>query len=123
MAWPDRRFTDLFKIEHPICVAPMAGAMDHELAAEVAEAGGLGSMPCAMLDARSGAGRSSRNTARAPRKPINLGFFCHTPPELNNAREAAWRERLAPYYREWGIDPSAPVPTTIAGRSMRHSAI
>jgi nitronate monooxygenase len=44
---------------------------------------------------------------------LNLNFFCHTPPELNNAREARWRERLAPYYRELGIDPAAPVPTSM----------
>ena len=35
-------------------------------------------------------------------KPINLNFFCHTPPVLNNEREARWRETLAPYYRELG---------------------
>ena len=45
-------------------------------------------------------------------KPVNLGFFCHTPPELNNEREARWRERLAPYYRELAIDPAAPVPSS-----------
>src|SRR5262249_33880460 len=28
------------------------------------------------------------------------------------AREAKWRDRLAPYYRELGIDPSAPIPTS-----------
>ena len=31
--WPNRRLIDLFKIEHPILLAPMAGAMDFELAA------------------------------------------------------------------------------------------
>ena len=46
------------------------------------------------------------------KKPINLNFFCHTPPALNNAREAQWRDRLAPYYRELGIDPAAPVPSS-----------
>jgi nitronate monooxygenase len=47
--WPDRRLIDLFGIEHPIVLAPMAGAMDADLAAEVSAAGGLGSLPCAML--------------------------------------------------------------------------
>ena len=46
------------------------------------------------------------------KKPVNLNFFCHTPPVLNNAREARWRERLAPYYRELAIDPAAPVPSS-----------
>jgi nitronate monooxygenase len=31
---------------------------------------------------------------------------------LNNAREHAWRERLKPYYVEFGVDPNAPVPST-----------
>lgn len=111
MPWPDRRFTDLVKIEHPIVLGPMAGAIDHELAAEVAEAGGLGSIPCAMLDLDQIRGQVAEYRARTSR-PLNLNFFCHAAPELSNAREAAWRERLAPYYRELGIDPAAPVPNS-----------
>jgi len=110
--WPDRRLTDLFHIELPILLAPMAGAVDFELAAAVAEAGGLGSLPCAMLDPAKAREQVMRFRARSQAK-VNLNFFCHTPPELNNAREARWRERLAPYYRELGIDPAAPVPTSM----------
>jgi NAD(P)H-dependent flavin oxidoreductase YrpB (nitropropane dioxygenase family) len=47
--WPDSRLIKLLKIEHPIILAPMAGAMDADLVVEVSEAGGLGSLPCAML--------------------------------------------------------------------------
>jgi len=39
--WPDRRIIDLFKIEFPILLAPMAGVMDADLAIAVAEGGGL----------------------------------------------------------------------------------
>src|SRR6266568_8020376 len=109
--WPDRRLIDLLHIELPIVQAPIAGAMDWELAAAAAEAGALGSLPCAMLNAdqvREQLGKIRAHT----KKPINLNFFCHTPPVLNNAREARWRERLAPYYRELGIDPAAPVPSS-----------
>ena len=109
--WPDRRLIELFKIELPIVQAPVAGAMDWELAAEAAEAGALGSLPCAMLNADQVREQMGKIRART-KKPINLNFFCHTPPELNNAREARWRERLAPYYRELGIDPAAPVPSS-----------
>jgi nitronate monooxygenase len=112
VAWPDSRLTDRLKIEHPILCAPMAGAMNHELAAEVAEGGGLGSLPCAMLDVAQVRDEFTKYRARTD-KPVNLGFFCHTQPELSNAREAAWRERLAPYYRELGIDPSVPVPSSL----------
>ena len=39
--WPDRRILDLFKIESPILLAPMAGVIDAEIAIAVAEGGGL----------------------------------------------------------------------------------
>jgi nitronate monooxygenase len=109
--WADRRLLDLFGIEHPIVLAPMAGAMDTDLAIAVAQGGGLGSLPVAMLDeARM---RAQVATFRAATDaPVNLNFFAHRPPQLNNAREAAWRERLRPYYLELGIDPAAPVPSS-----------
>jgi nitronate monooxygenase len=109
--WPDRRLIELFKIELPIVQAPVAGAMDWELAAAAAQAGALGSLPCAMLNAAQVREQMAKIRGRT-KKPINLNFFCHTPPVLSNAREARWRERLVPYYRELGIDPAAPVPSS-----------
>jgi nitronate monooxygenase len=109
--WPDRRLIDLFGIEHPIVQAPMAGAMDVDLAAEVSLAGGLGSLPAGMLSREALRDQFAKLRARTD-KPVNVNFFCHTPPTLNNAREASWRDRLAPYYRELGIDPAAPVPSS-----------
>jgi nitronate monooxygenase len=85
----------------------MAGAALSDLAIAVAEAGGLGSLPCAMLNAdqiRTEVGKFRQRTSH----PINLNFFCHRPPEFDGKREAAWKERLAPYYLELGLDPNAP---------------
>src|SRR6266851_3539705 len=109
--WPDRRLIELFKIELPIVQAPVAGAMDWTLAAEAAAAGALGSLPCAMLNAGQVREQMAKIRART-RNPINLNFFCHSPPVLNNAHEASWRERLAPYYQELAIDPAAPIPSS-----------
>ena len=109
--WPDRRLLELFNIELPIVQAPVAGAMDWELAVAAAEAGALASLPCAMLNSDQVREQMAKIRART-KKPVNLNFFCHTPPVLNNAREARWRERLAPYYRELAIDPAAPVPSS-----------
>ena len=109
--WPNCRLIELFRIELPIVQAPMAGAIDWELVAEAAEGGALGSLPCAMLNAEQGREQMQRIRART-KKPINLNFFCHAPPVLSNEREAKWRERLAPYYRELGIDPAAPIPSS-----------
>ena len=49
--WPDHRIQELLGIELPIIQAPMAGANLSPMAIAVSEAGGLGSLPCAMLSA------------------------------------------------------------------------
>jgi nitronate monooxygenase len=41
--------------------------------------------------------------------PVNMNFFCHKPVPADPAREAGWKERLAPYYKELGLDPAAPI--------------
>lgn len=109
--WPDRRILDLLGVEIPIIQAPMAGAGVADLAVAVAEAGGLGSLPCALLspqDVHNQFGIIRQKTAR----PINLNFFCHRPPEPDAVREAEWRRRLESYYRENGLDPETPVPAS-----------
>src|SRR5216684_7905895 len=106
-AWPDRRTLDLFGIELPIILAPMAGPGNAALAIAVTEAGGLGSMPCAQLsggEIRKALATIRRSTSRA----INLNFFCHTPPIAQPERDLAWRALLKPYYVELGLDPGAP---------------
>jgi nitronate monooxygenase len=106
--WPDRRFIDLVKTEHPIVLGPMAGVMDHDLAAAVAKGGGLASLPCAMLTPDKI--REQVNIVRQRvSAPINLNFFCHQAVEADPAREAGWRRRLASYYQEHGLDPNATV--------------
>ena len=110
IAWPDRRLLDLLGIELPIIVAPMAGCGTAALAIAVAEAGGLGSLACALLtpdQIRAELGAIRGRTS----KPVNLNFFCHAAATVDTTCEAAWRQRLRPYYVELGLDPemSAPV--------------
>ncbi len=107
--WPDRRLLDLLCIEHPIVQAPMANSSDVELAVAVAQAGGLGSLPAGSIDADKLRTHIEAFRAGAPGRPVNVNFFTHRQPTPNNAREAAWREALKPYYVEYGIDPNAPV--------------
>jgi len=101
----------LLGIELPIIQAPMAGVQASALAIAVSNAGGLGSLPCAMLGLDTL--RQELATIRAQTaKPFNVNFFCHTPPQVDAQREAAWRTTLAPYYSEYGIDANtiAPAP-------------
>jgi nitronate monooxygenase len=87
----------------------MAGVQGSALAVAVSNAGGLGSLPCAMLS--PDAMRQELATIRAQTtKPFNVNFFCHTQPEADDATEAAWRAALAPYFAELGIDPGAIAP-------------
>ncbi|MDH0099330.1 nitronate monooxygenase, partial [Pseudomonas sp. GD04158] len=100
--------TALLGTDLPLIQAPMAGSQDHRLAAAVCQAGGLGSIPCAMLTPAA-----LRQELQAMRelteRPFNLNFFSHVPPEPDAAREAGWREALAPYYDELGVDPASVV--------------
>ena len=98
--------TALFNVEKPIIQAPMAGVQDYRLAAAVSNAGGLGSLPCAMLGAEA-LREELKALNEATSKPYNLNFFAHTPPEPNPQQEANWRQALAPYYKEFGIDPAS----------------
>lgn len=111
MNWPDRRILDLLGIELPIVQAPMAGPVFADMVVAVAEAGGLGSLPCATMDAaqvRTQLGIIRQQTGR----PVNVNFFCHTPPVPDAVREARWRQRLRPYYAEFGLDPDGPIPVS-----------
>ena len=101
----DTRLQQRLGIELPIIQAPMAGVQGSALALAVCNAGGLGSLPCAMLS--PDALRAELQALRTGTdRPFNVNFFCHVPPPPDAAREAAWREALAPYFAEHGIDPA-----------------
>ena len=90
----------------PLIQAPMAGVHLSALTIAVCKAGGLGSLPCAMLSAE--AMRKELAAIRAATdQPYNVNFFTHTPPAADARREASWRAAFAPYYREYGIDPDS----------------
>ena len=98
----------LLGIDLPIIQAPMAGAQSVALAAATSGAGGLGSLPCALLGLDA-LGDELRLLRARTSSPINVNFFCHSPPAFDERRAAAWREALAPYYAELGLDAAADV--------------
>lgn len=93
----------LLKTRLPLIQAPMAGVQGSALAIAVSNAGGLGSLPCAMLSPDALRKELTAITTQTD-KPYNVNFFCHTPPVADASREAAWRDSLASYYAEFDID-------------------
>jgi len=94
---------DLLNIKSPIVQAPMAGANGSAMVIETCKAGGLGSLPCAMLSvekmhAEIGIIRQQTN------EPINVNFFVHKQPEIDLETDENWLKRLSEYYSEFELD-------------------
>ena len=89
----------------------MAGVMDADLAIAAAQGGALASLPCAMLSVEKAREQililRQRVTA-----PVNMNFSCQKVIEADPAGLTEWKQRLAPYYRELGLDPDTPVAAT-----------
>ncbi len=98
---------DLLGTRLPLIQAPMAGVQGSALAIAVSNAGGLGSLPGAMLSPEALRTELAALRDGAAGRPYNVNFFCHTPPVPSADREADWRNTLAPYYREYDIDPAS----------------
>jgi nitronate monooxygenase len=86
----------------------MAGVQGNVLAAAVSNAGGLGSLPCALLDPEALRAELAA-LASATAAPFNVNVFCHKPPRRDLQREARWLAALTPYYKELGLEPD-PAP-------------
>ena len=92
----------LFNIDLPIIQAPMAGVQTSAMAVAVTNAGGLGSLPCAMLTLDVMKRELAAIRAQTD-QPFNVNFFCHVPLTPSEEHEARWRDALAPYFSEFGI--------------------
>ena len=99
----------LFGVQLPIIQAPMAGVHGSALALAVAKAGGLGSLPCAVLSLDAMRSELAALQAQCGDR-YNVNFFCHVPPSPSDEGEKRWRAALAPYYKEFGID-AAKIPS------------
>jgi len=94
---------EILGLSLPIIQAPMAGYQGSAMAIAVCNAGGLGSLPCATLNIETMLKELTAIRAQTT-QPYNVNFFCHQSPAPDAAREMAWKQRLAPYYKEFGLD-------------------
>lgn len=93
----------------PFIQAPMAGVDTPDMVLAVARAGGVGSLACAMLTPQQ-IREAFAYIRQQTDKPVNLNFFCHHQGDKSPLQQERWKERLAPYYQEFGIDANAAVP-------------
>jgi nitronate monooxygenase len=92
----------------PIVQAPMAGTATPRMAAAVTNAGGLGSMGFAAVDA-AGA-RSMIEALRGQTNgAFNVNVFCHRPATADPVRERAWLAALKPEFERFGAEPPAAI--------------
>src|ERR1700751_6273864 len=92
----------------PLVQAPMASAQGPELAIPVCRAGGLASLPAAMLTPDRL--RDEIATVRqATDAPFNVNFFVHAEPAPDPEIEARWRHRLPPPHLPTRL-PQSPRP-------------
>src|SRR5690242_16489208 len=98
----------------------MAGVQGSALAIAVSNAGGLGSLPCALLSLETMRSELAA-TAAGTSEPYNVNFFCHMPPSYSAERELAWGQVLRPYYDELGININD-VPTAAGRAPFSHDA-
>nr|WP_281023766.1 nitronate monooxygenase [Rhizobium leguminosarum] len=95
---------DKLRITIPIIQAPMAGVSAPALAAEVSNAGGLGSIGVGATDAAGARAMIEELRSRTDR-PFNVNLFVHAAPVADPVREAAWLEWLGPLFAEFGAEP------------------
>lgn len=81
----------------------MAGVQTSALCIAVSNAGGLGSLPCAMLGMEQ-LRTELQAILEGTTKPYNVNFFAHNPPEIDEVRNQIWKSALAPYYKEFGLN-------------------
>lgn len=86
----------------PLIQAPMAGVQDSKLAIAVCQAGGLGSLPCAMLSLEQ-IDKRIADIRQATDTPFNVNFFTHKSVDYTPQMQATWFEALKPFYDEFGL--------------------
>ncbi len=116
----DRRIRSLFGIDIPILQAPMAGAQGSAMAIAVSEAGGLGALPGALLTAETMRAELALIRQRTA-KPVNLNFFCHTPPVRTPPASRAGASASAPIIANSASTRPPPSPAPTAPPSTRPS--
>ncbi len=103
-------FLARFGLSVPLVQAPMAGTSTPALAAEVCNAGALGSLALGAIGPAEARRQIADLKSRTDR-PFNLNLFVHETLAPDPAGEQAWLDALAPLFREYDAEPPAALET------------
>lgn len=88
--------------KYPLIQAPMAGVQDSRLAIAVCQTGGIGSLPCAMLNLAQI--ESQIAAIRHQTEGVfNVNFFAHQAVDYTPQMQEKWFNAMQPYYTEFGL--------------------
>ncbi|WP_111894300.1 NAD(P)H-dependent flavin oxidoreductase [Acinetobacter sp. MB5] len=87
-------------LEYPIFLAPMAGISTPKLAAEVSNAGGLGSLGLGASDLES-CRKQILETQALTDRPFQVNFFCHRSEMVDVEISQQWIEYLQPHFEQF----------------------
>ncbi|WP_404480257.1 NAD(P)H-dependent flavin oxidoreductase [Novosphingobium sp. BL-52-GroH] len=93
-------------LDIPLVQAPMAGTGTPLLAAEVSNAGALGSIAVGATDVAGARAMIADFRARSARA-FNVNLFVHAAPVADAGREAGWIDALRPLFAEFDAEPPA----------------
>ncbi len=91
------------EIQHPLFLAPMAGVSTPQLAAEVSNQGGLGSLGLGAASLAS-AKQQILETKALTDQPFQVNFFCHQSMPQDTLRNQIWIEYLKPQFKKFGAE-------------------
>lgn len=94
----------LLDLQHPIFLSPMAGVTTPQLAAEVANAGGLGALGLG-ANTPAQALQQILATQALTDRPFQVNFFCHQSQPLQALQADAWRDYMAPFFKKYNALP------------------
>ena len=93
-------FAQQLGIKHPILLAPMAGVSTPELAAEVSNQGGLGSLGLGANSVES-AGKQILDTQVLTDYPFQVNFFCHESVKSSAESQQVWIDYIRPVFEKY----------------------
>ena len=93
-------FVQQLGIKHPILLAPMAGVSTPELAAEVSNQGGLGSLGLGANSVES-AGKQILDTQVLTDYPFQVNFFCHESVKSSAESQQVWIDYIRPVFEKY----------------------